>query len=1236
MKKYFLKDKSLNNIDDDLFRYQDFANNLRKLIEHNEVPFNIAVIGKWGLGKSSIVNMALAPLRKKDRNKEFLICDINAWKYEKDEIGKAFLKELWEGISERNVLSFNFFHKDYSDTVKEMLKDENSTSRKNAGLHKFLKFVVIAIVLSIIAFIIYCYFSNGFYGVAFQGTQFWVSTFLRYCKNMGSILIIPLVVWLGKLFMDKLNEPAYKNYEISFPLQTQADYEMYLKNLLQEYYKINPEKRIIVVIDDLDRLSAEKIVEALDALKLFMEYDRFIFIVPFDDEILKNALRSKRINGISTFGNEYDGEMVLDKIFQYKMYLPQLIKYDMRNYAFEICKNDCSDFIREYCNDNYELFEEIVGKILIHSGVSTPRQVKKIINAFVENVMIARDREQAEKVAEGFAAEKIGLQTIAKISVLQSDYNEFYDLLFKDANVINEILEVHRSNGEKESPKLLKNYFDDKNVLKKKYEPLVNYLIFTENLGHNNITPYLYMSQTKEGVLVGDQKQQDFMAAIESCNFVSVKQLIGETPILISLFIEQLRYNESPMMGNIVLSAIDCYDAISEDDREKLAFSIAERIPELSSSLCDFRYDLINEKNLVAVCHKVNDDGYNGLVECALNRNQQDGNYKNRVILINKISRIKYELLEEVLNKFEIYTKEWMISDESGVQDVIDYAAGEEINYFANVYGKEYVKKIAKHITDNDDFDDTMIKQFGNVLSAFLENNSIMEIADVLEPCYEYPILHKMLDASISEMEYKEIQNAKDIAIKIASVGVKNLKGIYGYRILSKLSYTVNAEEGKNMDVFFSDTVGEIEFSDMIETFSNNNTLDMLPQTIGRLNEYAFEEEGYASDVRRLLKRYTKEQTYTFWNNLDNLCRYSSGREYKIISDLIVDLSKDDHYDKEAINVIEKDIISGAANYYNQDNYLLFAIQVVSAYKDKISQSVLDKYSTVLLKVIATDTDNALNAYRVVNKLNSKEFWCKNIGTVLGYVTKGTYAVIYDIITGRIELFNKENDNLTQLVDFLVDYIDLSTNPDDVINILNAQFSKIGKVAQLVHKLMNIEYDEDNASTKLTKFIDNCEVSVIIKIISDEWGKDDIHKEKLVKILSKSEKYSVQALLYRINENKESISKNDLISLLEFCESDVTENNIESLVNIMRYLLENYFEKDICTQILVQISNLTHIVIAKQRENLCMILTEIFQKSSSEENKRKCAVIIKDKGFGRKMKGKLDESELKEYRSYLS
>ncbi len=309
---------------------------------------------------------------------------------------------------------------------------------------------------------------------------------------------------------------------------------------------------------------------------------------------------------------------------------------------------------------------------------------------------------------------------------------------------------------------------------------------------------------------------------------------------------------------------------------------------------------------------------------------------------------------------------------------------------------------------------------------------------------------------------------------------------------------------------------------------------------------------------------------------------------------------------------------------------------MVSAYKNKISKNNLDRYSFALMKGISTDTDKALNAYRAVNKLNGEECWCKNIATILEYVSKGTYAVIYDIVTGRIELFNENNNNLTQLLEFLVDYIDLSNDPDDVINTISAHFISISKVAQLIHMLMNIEYDEDNASTKLAKFIDNCVVDVIIKIISDEWRKDDIHKEKLVRVLSKSEKYSIHEIIHRINENKENINKTDLLLMLEFCGSDITENNVESFVNIVEYLLANYLEKDVCAQILMRISNLPQNVITRQRESICMILVEIFRKSSSEENRRRSSVIIKDKGLGRKMKGKLDESELKEYRSYLS
>ena len=61
------------------------------IIEHNEAPFNIAIVGKWGVGKSSIINMLKEELRGKQ---EFKIQEINAWKYENTSLKKAFFNYI--------------------------------------------------------------------------------------------------------------------------------------------------------------------------------------------------------------------------------------------------------------------------------------------------------------------------------------------------------------------------------------------------------------------------------------------------------------------------------------------------------------------------------------------------------------------------------------------------------------------------------------------------------------------------------------------------------------------------------------------------------------------------------------------------------------------------------------------------------------------------------------------------------------------------------------------------------------------------------------------------------------------------------------------------------------------------------------------------------------------------------------------------------------------------------------
>ena len=116
-----------------------------------------------------------------------------------------------------------------------------------------------------------------------------------------------------------------------------------------------------------------------------------------------------------------------------------------------------------------------------------------------------------------------------------------------------------------------------------------------------------------------------------------------------------------------------------------------------------------------------------------------------------------------------------------------------------------------------------------------------------------------------------------------------------------------------------------------------------------------------------MLKLYSTEQQAVFWKKLEGSWQYTSSAEYGILGEVIIELSKDVQYDKEIVNVIEN-VIAKEGRHYSQQNYLLLVIQIVSVYKDKISQSSIDDYTSALIKVLPSNTDNVINAYRIVSK----------------------------------------------------------------------------------------------------------------------------------------------------------------------------------------------------------------------------------------------------------------------------
>ena len=73
------------------------------------------------------------------------------------------------------------------------------------------------------------------------------------------------------------------------------------------------ESKILIVVDDIDRLTDSETEIFFRLIKGIADFDNLIYLLLFDKVIVSNSLK--------TFKNE-DGEKYLDKIIQYSISIP--------------------------------------------------------------------------------------------------------------------------------------------------------------------------------------------------------------------------------------------------------------------------------------------------------------------------------------------------------------------------------------------------------------------------------------------------------------------------------------------------------------------------------------------------------------------------------------------------------------------------------------------------------------------------------------------------------------------------------------------------------------------------------------------------------------------------------------------------------------------------------------------------------------------------------------------------
>jgi hypothetical protein len=143
---------------------------------------------------------------------------------------------------------------------------------------------------------------------------------------------------------------------------------------IQQVLKTSGKERVVVFVDDLDRLNPAKAVELLEVLKLFLDCEKCVFILAIDYQVVSQGISEKYGNAL----DEEKGKAFFDKIIQVPFKMPVAL-YDM----YKFINNMLEEMGFKYELTGKDETIEYYIKLIRASIGSNPRAIKRLFNAYL-------------------------------------------------------------------------------------------------------------------------------------------------------------------------------------------------------------------------------------------------------------------------------------------------------------------------------------------------------------------------------------------------------------------------------------------------------------------------------------------------------------------------------------------------------------------------------------------------------------------------------------------------------------------------------------------------------------------------------------------------------------------------------------------------------------------------------------------------------------------------------------
>lgn len=306
---------------EDQFGIEKYRDSMVQFIENCNTPMTISIQGTWGTGKTSFMKM----VSEKLTTCKFI--EFNTWQFSQFEMDENLSQNL----------------------IKSLIDDMGLSKEQKKGMNIAVNS---ARLLGSIAF-------EKLTGIGNAG-----SAAGEVIQKLGDVLA---------------------GDEGSNPIKAVKDIKREFEKCIEQCKKNNNVNRVVIFIDDLDRLEPRKAVELLEVLKNFLDCKDCVFVLAIDyDVVCKGvAIKYGEYNSAGVLDSK-KGKDFFDKIIQVPFKMP-VAQYDMNKYLMQ-CMQGITDGDKPLFEEKEDLSQYYV---LVRDSIGTnPRAIKRLINSYQLLIMV--------------------------------------------------------------------------------------------------------------------------------------------------------------------------------------------------------------------------------------------------------------------------------------------------------------------------------------------------------------------------------------------------------------------------------------------------------------------------------------------------------------------------------------------------------------------------------------------------------------------------------------------------------------------------------------------------------------------------------------------------------------------------------------------------------------------------------------------------------------------------------